>query len=73
MRSSRGSTISLCVLLAVDEAIPVESVNDSALKEFVVPCRAYNVLAASPSKSNECPLLAQSDIPTVSADVRFWG
>ena len=37
MRLSRGSTISLCVLLAVDKAIAVEPVNDFTRKEFVVP------------------------------------
>jgi hypothetical protein len=52
MRLSRGSTISLCVLLAVDKAIAVEPVNDFALKQFVIPYPAYNVHAASPSQSN---------------------
>src|SRR5215469_6044454 len=33
MRLSRGSTISLCVLLAVDKAIAADPVNDFALKE----------------------------------------
>jgi hypothetical protein len=52
MRLSRGSTISLRVLLAVEKAIAVEPVNDFALKEFVVPYRTYNVHASSPSKSS---------------------
>jgi hypothetical protein len=58
MRSSRGSTISPRVLLAVDKGVAVEPVGDFALKGMRRPMAAYNVLAAASPKNR--------------TDVRFW-
>ena len=47
MRSSRGSTISPRVLLAVDKGVAVEPVGEFTLKGIRRPQTVYNVLATN--------------------------